>query len=185
MTSRGQWTVVGAIVAGLALALFAATRFLGDELFQVTIGSDAPNFSAVTLDAEPEPRALRDYRGQVVLLNVWATWCEPCKIEMPSIEGLHREFGGRGLRVIAVSIDDPGEAERIRGFVREYGLTFDVLHDPSGRISRAYQTTGVPETFVIGKDGVIRKKVIGAIRWDSPANRALIAQLLGVEAGEP
>ena len=181
MTARGQWTVVLVAVAVLAGGLWAATHFLGDELFPVTVGSDAPGFSAVTLDREPHVKTLTDYRGKVLLLNIWATWCGPCRTEMPSIEALHREFGPRGLAVVAVSIDEAGQEAAIRDFVREYGLTFEVLHDATGAIQRIYQTTGVPETLVIGTDGVIRKKVIGATEWNSEGNRALIAQLLGVD----
>ena len=179
MTSRQQWIAVGAIVLLLGGALVAATRFLGPELFPVTVGSAAPDFRARSLDVPPRPRTLADYRGRVVLLNIWATWCEPCEKEMPTIESLHRELGPRGLKVVAVSVDDPGTENLIRSWVRERGLTFEVVHEPSGRIRDAYQTTGVPETFVIGRDGVIRKKVIGAANWNSAANRALIAQLLG------
>ncbi|MGI9076867.1 MAG: peroxiredoxin family protein [Gemmatimonadaceae bacterium] len=178
MTVRGQWMVVAAVVTTMAGGLFAVTRFLGDELFQVTIGSRAPDFSAVTLDETPRPRSIGHYKGSVVLLNVWATWCEPCRVEMPSIERLHSEFADRGLRVVAVSIDQPGMEEQIRGFVREYGLTFEILHNKSGDIQRQYQLTGVPETFVIGRDGIIQKKVIGAESWDSGPNRALIEGLL-------
>jgi thiol-disulfide isomerase/thioredoxin len=182
MTVRGQWTVVLAVVAALAGALWAATHFLGDEMFPVTVGSDAPGFSASTLGATPTVKTLTDYRDRVVLLNIWATWCGPCRTEMPSIEALHREFGPRGLAVVAVSIDEAGQEQAIRDFVREYGLTFEVLHDATGAIQRIYQTTGVPETLVIGKDGVIRKKVIGSTEWNSAGNRALVAQLLGVAA---
>lgn len=182
MTARQQWGVVGAIVALLALALWAMVHFLGDEMFPVTVGSPAPAFEARTLDAAPAPRTLADYRGEVVLLNVWATWCAPCRVEMPSLQALHDEFGPQGLRVVAVSIDDPGSEDQIREFAREYRLTFDILHEPAARIKRGYQTTGVPETFIIGRDGVIRKKVIGAADWHSEANRALVRQLLAAPA---
>jgi cytochrome c biogenesis protein CcmG/thiol:disulfide interchange protein DsbE len=184
MTVRGQWTVVLAVVAVLAGGLWAATHFLGDELFPVVVGSDAPGFSATTLDAAPQVKTLTDYSGKVVLLNIWATWCGPCRTEMPSIEALHREFAPRGLQVVAVSIDEAGQEQAIRDFVQEYGLTFEVLHDASGAIQRIYQTTGVPETMIIGADGVIRKKVIGATEWNSAANRALVDQLLA-DAGSP
>jgi peroxiredoxin len=97
---------------------------------------------------------------------------------MPSIENLQRAMGQRGLRIVAVSIDDPGQEQRIRDFVKQYGLTFEVLHDASSRIKDIYQTTGVPETFIIGRDDVIRKKVIGATDWNTDDNRALLAQLL-------
>jgi len=183
MTVRGQWTAVLAVVAVLGIALFAATRFLGDELFPVTIGTEAPSFTAVEVleDGSNGPeRTLADYRGQVVLLNIWATWCGPCREEMPSIQSLHERFAANGLAVVAVSVDDPSAGTAIRDFGTEYGLTFHLLHDLSGEIQRQYQTTGVPETLIIGRDGRILRKQIGATDWDSPANRALIGQLLGV-----
>ena len=181
MTIRRQWAIVAAVVLLLGAGLVAATRLVGDELFPVTVGSRAPDFRARAMDGSGATRSLRDYAGEVVLLNIWATWCIPCRAEMPSIEALHRRFADRGLRVLAVSVDPPGTAEEIRAFRDEYGLTFEILHDPDGTIQRAYQTAGVPETFIIGRDGVIRKKIFAATDWDSPANRAIVAQLLGVE----
>lgn len=180
MTIRQQWTFVGLVVLILAGGLLAATRILGDELFPVTVGSKAPDFKATTVDGVPATKTIADYNGDVVLLNIWATWCLPCRTEMPSIQSLHDRFAARGLKVVAVSVDNPGTADEIRRFRDQYGLTFEILHDASGAIKRDYQTTGVPETFVIGRDGVIRKKVIAAADWDSPSNRALFAQLLGV-----
>ena len=180
MTVREQWTVVGIVVLILAAGLFAATRVLGDELFPVTVGAEAPDFSARTLDDSARVKTLADYEGEVVLLNVWATWCGPCRVEMPSMQALHRALGPHGLRIVAVSVDKPGSEETIRAFGRDYGLTFELLHDASGAIEKQYQTTGVPETFVIGRDGRIRKKVIGATNWNSTANRTVLAQLLGV-----
>ena len=180
MTARQQWGVVGAIVAVLALGLWVATRTLGDELFPVTVGSAAPDFAANTLDAHPRTKSLADYKGQVVVLNIWATWCGPCRIEMPSIQALQQSLGPKGLKIVAVSVDDPGSEEAIRDFAKEYGLTFEILHDPTGKIQKAYQTTGVPETFVIGRAGVIRRKVIAADTWNSLDNRRQLAQMLGV-----
>jgi cytochrome c biogenesis protein CcmG/thiol:disulfide interchange protein DsbE len=179
MTSRQQWALVGAVIALLALALVAGTHYLGDELFPVSVGSDAPPFSATTLDATPRVRTLADYKGRVVLLNVWATWCEPCRVEMPSIEKLTHEFAGQGLAVVAVSVDDAGTEQHIRDFAKELGLSFEILHDPTQVTKTNYQITGFPETFIIGREGKIRKKVIGAADWSSAANRALIRELLG------
>jgi cytochrome c biogenesis protein CcmG, thiol:disulfide interchange protein DsbE len=179
VTVRQQWAVVLGVVLLLGGGLFAATTLLGDELFPVSVGSAAPGFTARTLDAQPKPRTLADYKGQVVLLNVWATWCAPCRAEMPSMQALHEEYGRKGLRVVAVSVDDPGATQQIRDFARDFRLTFDVLHDVTGEIRQSYQTTAVPESFVIGTDGVIRKKVIGAVDWHSAATRALIARLVG------
>jgi cytochrome c biogenesis protein CcmG, thiol:disulfide interchange protein DsbE len=178
MTLRQQWGVVGAMVALMGAVFIVGARYVGREFALVTIGSRAPDFHAETIAAPAEAKSLRDYRGSVVLLNVWATWCPPCRVEMPSIETLHKQFGPEGLHVIAVSIDSIGSDSAIRVFVSRYGLTFEILHDPSGRIQDLYQTTGVPETFVIARDGVIRKKVIGADDWSSEGNRSLIAQLL-------
>ena len=183
MTARQQWGVVGAVVLLLVGALWIATRTLGDELFPVTVGSRAPDFTANTLDAAdgaPRVKTLADYEGEVVVLNIWATWCGPCRVEMPSIEALHRSLGPKGLKVVAVSVDDPGSEDAIREFAKEYALTFEILHDPSGKIRQLYQTTGVPETFVIGRDGVIRRKVIAAADWNSADNRRQLAGLLGV-----
>ncbi|HUF29836.1 MAG TPA: TlpA disulfide reductase family protein [Gemmatimonadaceae bacterium] len=178
MTRRAQWIIVACVVLALAGGASAATYAMRDQFFLVSVGSRAPNFAAATLGPGSESKGIADYRGDVVLLNIWATWCGPCRIEMPEIQALYSNFGPAGFRVVAVSIDNPGMEQAIRGFVRDYGLTFEVLHDPSGDIQRSYQTSGVPETFIIGRDGVIRKKMTGAVRWNSGANQALVRQLL-------
>ncbi|MCC7054059.1 MAG: TlpA family protein disulfide reductase [Gemmatimonadaceae bacterium] len=178
MTAGQQWSVVGAIVAVLGGALWFGSYTLRDELVGVDVGTQAPAFAGATLTEPSRSKSLADYRGKVVLLNVWATWCGPCRTEMPSIEALHKEMGPKGLHVVAVSIDSAGSAPEIAKFVESFKLTFEVLHDASGIIQQAYQTTGVPETFVIAADGTIRKKSIGASDWNSGPNRALITQLL-------
>jgi peroxiredoxin len=183
VTARAQWLAVLGVVAVLALALLGATHYMHDELFPVNVGTKAPAFAASTLDARPVKRTLDAYKGKVVLVNVWATWCPPCRQEMPSMEALYKDFSPRGFQIVAVSVDDAGEEQKVRDFVKEFGLTFDVLHDPSGDIQRIYQTTGVPENFLVGADGVIRKKSY-VQDWNSETNRALIARLLD-EAGAP
>ena len=179
MTHRQQWGLVAAIVLLLAGALSAGVHFLGDELFPVEVGSKAPEIQGVTLDGARRQKTLADYSGKVLLINVWATWCEPCREEMPSIEKLHREFAPQGLAVVAISVDDAGAEQRIRDFVKELGLSFEILHDPGQVTTRNYQITGYPETFVIARDGTIRRKLIGAADWSSGANRALVRELLG------
>jgi cytochrome c biogenesis protein CcmG/thiol:disulfide interchange protein DsbE len=178
MTARAQWTIVGIVILVLGGALFAASRLFADQLYPVSVGSKAPDFHAVTVDSAPREHTLADYKGQVVLLNIWGTFCIPCRDEMPAIEKLHEALAPKGLKVVAVSMDDPGSENKIRAFVKEFGLTFQVLYDPTGKITNDYQTTGVPETFIIARDGVIRKKMIGASDWNSQTNRALISQLL-------
>jgi cytochrome c biogenesis protein CcmG/thiol:disulfide interchange protein DsbE len=183
VTRKTQVIGVVAALAAIAIVLFAIDRAFHDEMFPVAVGTDAPEFSAATLDAAPRTRSLGDYRGQVVLLNVWATWCQPCRVEMPSIEKLHEAYGPKGLKIVAVSIDDPGTDAQIREFVKSFGLTFQILHDPKNLISASYQVGGYPETFVIGRDGVIRKKVMEATDWNSAENRALIERLLAEKTG--
>ncbi len=178
MTAKQQWLVVLAIVALLACGAFGATYFLKDELTSVSIGSDAPGFTAMTLDAVPTVKTLSNYRGDVLLLNIWATWCGPCREEMPSMQRLHTALGPKGLRIVAVSIDPAGKEQAIRDFVKEFGITFEVLHDSTGVIQSLYRTGGVPETFVVGRDGIIRKRLIGGEDWNSPQNRRLLEQLL-------
>ena len=183
MTVRQQWLVVGAVVALLATGGLLASHFLSDELTQVTVGSDAPEFEAVTVDPVPLRRTLADYRGNVVLLNIWATYCVPCRTEMPSIEAVYKALAPKGLKVVAVSIDVPGMEQQIRDFVQEFDLTFDIAYDTAGMMQTRWRTTGVPETFVIAKDGTIRKKWIGPEDWNSTSNRRLLEQLLA-EPGE-
>ena len=178
MTVKQQWLVVLGIVVVLASGALTATHFLKDELTSVSIGSDAPPFTAVTLGATPKAKTLADYHGDVVLLNIWATWCKPCRTEMPSIQAVHTQLGGKGLKVVAVSIDDAGKQQTIRDFASEFGLTFEILHDSTGAIQSIYRTTGVPETFVIARDGSIRKKWIGPEDWNSAGNKILLEQLL-------
>lgn len=181
MTRRQQLTGVIVAVAVIAAGLFVGDRYFHDEMFPVVVGTSAPDFRARTLDAA-RTKSLADYRGQVVLLNVWATWCLPCRVEMPSIEKLHQAYAPKGLKIVAVSVDDPGTDAQIRDFVKSFGLTFEVLHDAPNKITEDYQLTGYPETFVIGRDGVIRKKVMQATDWNSGENRALIERLLAEKA---
>ncbi len=178
MTARQQWVVVASIVVLMAGGAVAATRLLEDELTSVGVGANAPGFAAKTLDAAPRMKTLSDYRGQVLLLNIWATYCIPCRTEMPSMEAVYKDLGPKGLKVVAVSVDQSGFEQQIRDFASEYKLTFDLLYDDTGAIQSIYRSVGVPETYVIGRDGVIRKKWVGAEDWNSEANRALLEQLL-------
>lgn len=183
MSTRKQWIILGSVVAVLGIGLFAATRFFGADLYPIAPGSRAPAFKATTM--VPGSRQLKDisdYRGQVVLLNMWATWCGPCKQEMPGIQALYDSLGPSGLRVVGLSVDEPDMDNAIRAFVAEHKLTFEILHEGSGTIEQAYQTSGIPETFLIDKAGVIRKRVIGAAQWDSDGNVRIIRGLLAEDA---
>ncbi len=178
MTARKQLAVAALVIGITAAIAYGATHYLRHELFPVELGSKAPDFTAFTIDSAPKKKTLADYRGQVLMINVWATWCLPCRVEMPSIEALHKAYGPKGLKIVAVSIDDPGTEPAIRAFAKQYGLTFEILHDPKGQITEAYDISGYPETFIIGRDGVIRKKLMTATDWNSPDARALVDRLL-------
>jgi peroxiredoxin len=181
--SRRQWifvAVFAAVLAGLVGLGWSKRR----EFMPMDVGSPAPEFAA--RDLQGRPVSLSQLKGQVVLLNVWATWCEPCRQEMPSMQRLHQKMAAEGLKIVAVSIDAaPGSTDDtarpggdVGAFVRQYGITFTVWLDPAGGVQQTYRTTGVPESFVISRDGTIMKKVIGATEWDTPDKVDLIRRLL-------
>ena len=178
MTDRAQWfaaAVVGLVLAGGAV--LAAERW-GAELHTVSAGDPMPDFFAHTMSDPPVTKHFSELRGRVAIVNVWATYCVPCRTEMPSLERVWRQLGPQGLVVVGVSIDDPGFEQAIRDFATQYGLTFPIWQEGTGEIEKTLESFGVPATFVVGKDGVIRKKIIGATAWDSPANTMLIQRLL-------
>ena len=171
-----------ALVGVVVLIIFAWVN--PNRIQPVTVGTVAPEFEVNNLDGGLA--RLSDHNGEVVLVNIWATWCLPCLIEMPSMERLYQEIGEDGFEIMAVSIDAelgrfdlagrPGGD--IQVFADSLGLTFPMLHDPSGGIERLFRTTGVPETFLIGRDGIIYKKVAGGTEWDAPQHKELIQRLL-------
>jgi len=174
MTNRQQWVAIasGAMALVFVVALVIKIR---PQMNLLEVGSRAPDFHAVDL-ASGRATTLADYKGKVILLNIWATWCQPCRVEMPAIERLHKKLGGTDFQVVSVSIDVDGDSV-VTAFARNLGLTFQILHNQSGDIQQIYQTTGVPESFVIDRDGIIVKKVIGAAEWDGPVNETLIERL--------
>lgn len=122
-------------------------------------GDPAPAFGAPVLDGDS--LHLSSLHGQPVLLNVWATWCPPCREEMPALQELHERFGPRGLRILGVSVDSRGSEPTVRRFVEEGGYTFTILHDATDAVSRQFRTIGVPETFLIDGEGRIVRRWIG------------------------
>jgi peroxiredoxin len=151
--------------AGL-FALFAAVSLSACDrrgtLRAPALGAPAPPFSALTMDGETV--TLASLTGNVVVLNVWATWCIPCREEIPQLEALHREFAAQGLKTVGVSIDAAGMGADVRDFAAEQGMTYPIWLDPDHQFSLKFLTVGVPETFVIDRAGVIRFRMIGAFR---------------------
>ena len=171
-----QWIFVGLVVAGVAAGATIMTR-VGSEVAPVEVGATAPEFRAVDLRSGDSVSLRERYRGRVTLVNIWATWCVPCRVEMPAMERVYRDLAPRGFKIAAISVDE-GSPEDVRAFAQDLGLTFDLLQDRSTNVQQTYQTTGVPESFLINKDGVIVKRIIGAHDWSSPVNRALAERLL-------
>jgi thiol-disulfide isomerase/thioredoxin len=172
-----QWVFVGAIVAGLGLG-GAALVWYTPDVEQVGVGVRAPNYKTMDLATGDSVGVREHYKGHVTLVNIWATWCVPCRVEMPAMQRLYDSLSLRGFRIAAVSIDQEGP-DVVRDFASNLKLTFDILQDRQGDIQQAYQTTGVPESFLLDTTGVIMKRVIGAQDWASPVNVALIHRLLG------
>lgn len=124
----------------------------------------APNFSLPDLNSQKVE--LKDYRGKVVFLNFWATWCLTCEEEMPSMEKLYQKFKGNSFEILTVSIDKEGKGI-VASYMKKFGLTFPALLDPKSKVAKLYRTTGVPETFIINKEGFIIHKAIGPRKWDT------------------
>jgi len=172
--------VVAALLAlGAALAcpssLTAEDPAATLSLMRPRPAKDAPDFQVRTPD--DRTLSLGGLRGKVVFLNFWATWCEPCREEMPALERLHRSYKDRGLVVLAVSTDTQG-ASVVRPFAKQYKLTFDLGLDPKMSLAATYQVWAVPSTYIIDRRG---KRVLyanGAREWDSKAAHALIEGLL-------
>jgi len=164
---------------GLPFVVAAILVACGVDVRGVEVGDRVPQYSAPDLSGREV--SLDDYLGEVVLVNVWATWCGPCRVEMPPIQASYRRYKDRGFTVLAVSIDQgPKYEEKVAAFADEYALEFPILLDPEGRITEVLRTVGVPETFVLGRDGRIAKRLIGSTDWSSAANQILIEELLGM-----
>ena len=136
----------------------------------------APAYAATQLDGGGD-LSLDELRGEVVLLNGWATWCHPCREEMPLLEQLQQEYGAQGLQVVGVSIDRAGSEARIKEFANEVGVTFTLLSDPKNSFARTFRTSGVPETVLIGRDGDLLYRWKGPLEG-SAEDRALIESAL-------
>lgn len=147
-----------------------------DERRVGVVGGRFPEYWAPTLDGEPV--ALSSLAGEVVFLNVWATWCPPCRREMPSLQALHERFADQGLRVVGVSIDAAGREDEIRAFLEEVGVTYTILHDPEERIGDVMPIVGIPHTFLIGRDGTFLRQWFGEIDGTGPEIVAPVREAL-------
>ena len=146
-----------------------------EELLSAEDRQRAPAFVLPALDGSKQ--GLEAYRGRVVLLNFWATWCPPCRAEMASMEALHRVYRDRGLVILAVSTDAQGE-EVVRPYVSSRQLTFPVLLDPSGAVANRYAVRGLPTSYLVDRDGTIVSREVGARDWAGTSARRLVERVL-------
>lgn len=166
--------VVAAVV--IAVVVVAAVMLIyGKKSYEpIVAGSTVIDFTLPDMNGRQV--SLKDYRGKVVFLNFWATWCKPCEDELPSMQQLHQALKGQPFEILAVSIDS--DAEPVKKFISAYGLTFTVLHDRNGKTKERYKTTGVPETFIIDQNGVVAEKVMGPRNWALSSSIASVVELL-------
>lgn len=174
-----QWITIGA-----ALALGAcSTPDKGDKSGapasdgRVEIGAPAPAFATLSLDGDSV--SLAKNRGKVVLLNIWATWCHPCRAEIPELVAIHAHYKARGLEMIGVSVDNEGTDDAIRSFITDFKMTFPIWRDPDERTTALFRTVGVPSTYLIDKEGVLRWRKIGPIAPNDTSLTNAIERALG------
>ena len=177
MPSRlGPWLIALAVGAAAAFAILSGPGAPPP----VGRGRPAPGFTLERL-AGGAPVSLSDLRGQVVLVNFWATWCKPCEDEMPAMERLYRELRAEGFVLLAISVDH--DRDEVARFRERLGLSFPILLDSGQAVARAYLTFRFPESLLIDSDGVVLERYIGAKEWDSEAYVERIRRLL--EGGVP
>jgi peroxiredoxin len=166
------------IVGGVAiLALAFGVVWLQSSQYEpLVVGMNAPDFSLP--DLQGKSQRLSDYRGKVVFLNFWATWCKPCKEEMPSMQVLWDNLKKEDFVMLAVSMDRVTTTKDIPPFVENLKLTFPILTDSWGQTDKRYKLMGVPETYIIDQSGVLREKVIGPRDWTRTDSIETIVQLL-------
>lgn len=174
-SSRGAILLVGAVILA---AVFGIVWMQSAKYELLAVGKQAPDF--VLTDLNDKPQRLSEFRGKVVFLNFWATWCKPCREEMPSMEVLHKNFEKDGLVILGVSIDRVTTTKDIPPFTKGMNLTFPVLIDSWGKTDKPYKRMGVPETFIIDRDGVIREIVIGPRDWTRLDSLEILTKLLNV-----
>jgi len=180
---------ISAALAGVAVAAAVGCKPKADrdEAFRpIAIGQPVPEFTVRTLQGD----SARIAAGEpVTLLHVWATWCGPCQKEFPEIEAIQREFAPRGLRIVAVSVDE-GDDDPVRAFAQDKGATFEIGRDPEGSVRRLYQGIGVPESYLISADGRLLVRQFGAMPEGAASMRAAIEKALDASvqtrrSGEP
>lgn len=160
---KDKWPYLAAVVVVIFVVGYV---FKTANITPVTVGMVAPDFTLSTVDGRTVH--LSDLRGKVVMLNFWATWCKPCRQEMPSMEEMYHGFksvSGDRFDLIAVNENNMFYQGKVKPFLQKFGIDFTVPLDPMGKLDHLYKITGVPETFVIDQKGIVAEHVIGPRDW--------------------
>lgn len=166
----------------LTACLLAGALLVASSAQAEPESTPAPDFTLKTPDGQT--RSLDDYRGQYLLINFWATWCGPCKMEMPSLEALYRRFGSQNLTVLGIS-NDPFGARVVEPFMKAHNLSFPVLLDPKQEISKRFGVNSLPTTFLVDPEGHIIGVLSGAEDWSKPETIAYFSDLLEIQPVHP
>ncbi len=168
--------VIILIIFGLVIGGTPAGTDLWASDVRPDEGHFAPDFALRTLEGNTV--RLSEYRGQrVVLINFWATWCPPCRLEMPTMQQIYSEYKAKGFEILAVNIE-PNAKQEIRDFIRELRLTFPIALDPDMKVSRKFRVIGLPVSILIDRQGIIRAKEVGYHDWANKASRTRVESLL-------
>ena len=152
------------------------TERLFSEMGIIEVPHITPPVDFSLLDINGQQFTLSDFKGKIVFLNFWTTWCPECRIEMPSMEKLHRRLNGRDFAMIAVNLQEP--ALKVKNFLKEYQLTFTVLLDAKGETGRQFGIRAIPATYILDKNGGIIGKAFGSRHWDDKKSIALFEHLI-------
>ncbi len=175
VSARRRLVVILGGFAILALA-FGVVWMQSSKYEPLVVGMNAPDFSLP--DLQGKNQRLSAYRGKVIFLNFWATWCKPCKEEMPSMQVLWDNLKQEDFVMLAISMDRVTTTKEIPPFIENMKLTFPILTDSWGQTDKRYKLMGVPETYIIDQNGVLREKVIGPRDWTRPESMETIVRLL-------
>jgi len=172
--------IVFLVVLVVLMALFIAGMFLmdrapGNKARAITSGDRAPEFRLKTIEGGSV--SLADFRGKVVMVHFWATWCPPCVEEIPTLDRLYRSLMGKDFMMLAVSEDEGGEGG-VASFIRQNRLNLPVLLDTGSEVARLYGTYKLPETYIVDRQGVVRYKAIGPRDWTDPSSIQILQNFI-------
>lgn len=156
------------LIAGAAWIIVSGeTSSTSSEISAPQVGFLAPDFTLNGMDGKPY--TLSEFRGKAVLINLWATWCPPCRAEMPAIENIYQEFKDQGFIVLAINATNQDDVSAIRPFLNQYNVTLPILIDETGNVSTAYKLQSLPSSYFIDRKGVVQEVIIGG-----PMSEALL-----------